>query len=142
MMECSHVSTPMITSCKLRKEDESSAVNQTMCRSIIGSLLYLTASPPDIMKVFGLVAIFQANLKEYHMTVVKRIFRYLKGTMDYGLWYPKDENFDLKSISDVDWAGSLDDRKSRSGNSFFLGYRLVAWSSKKESSISLSTTEA
>ena len=76
------------------------------------------------------------------MTAVKRIFRYLKGTMDYGLWYPKDEKFDLKSFSDADWAGSLDDRKSTSGNAFFLGYRLVAWSSKKQSSISLSPTEA
>ena len=76
------------------------------------------------------------------MTTGKIISRYLKGTMDYGLWYPKDENFDLKEFFDADWEVSLDDRKSTSGNAFFLGYRLVAWSSKKQSSISLSPTEA
>ena len=76
------------------------------------------------------------------MIVVKRILRYLKGTIDYGLWYPKDENFDLKALSDADWVGNLDDRKNTSGNDFFLGNRLVAWSSKKKSSIPFSTTEA
>ena len=74
MMECSFVTTPMITGCKLSKEDESPAENQTMYRSIIGNLLYLVASQPDIMQAVGLVAIFQANPKESHMMAVKRIF--------------------------------------------------------------------
>ena len=98
MIESSPVSTLMIAGCKFNKEDESPAVNQTMYGSIIGSLLYLTASRLDIMQAVGLVARFQANPKESHMRVVKRIFRYIKGIMDCGLWYPKDEYFDLKEF--------------------------------------------
>ena len=142
MQERSPVCTPMVTGCKLNNEDESLVVDKTMYRSMTGSLLYLIASRPDIMQAVGLMARFQANPKESHMIVVKIILRYLKGTIDYGLWYPKYENFDLKVFSNADWEGSLDDRKNTSGNVFFLGNQLLAWSSKKKSSISLSTTEA
>jgi hypothetical protein len=88
------------------------------------------------------VARFQAEPKESHVQAVKRIFRYLKGTIDLGLWYPSKESFTLKEYSDVDWERSIDDRKSTSGRAFFLGESLVVWISKKQSSISLSNTEA
>ena len=104
MKDNSPVCTPMVTGCKLSKEDKSPSLDQTVYRSMIGNLLYLTASRPDIMQAVGLVARFQANPKESHMIAVKRILRYLKGTIDYGLWYPKDENFDLKAFSDAGWA--------------------------------------
>jgi hypothetical protein len=109
---------------------------------MIGSLLYITASRPDIMHDVGMVGRYQDALKQSHMLAVKRIFRYLKGTVDYGLWYPRNQNFQLSVYSDVDWANCVDERKSTSGGAFFLGDSLVSWLSKKQGSISLSTTEA
>ena len=75
------------------------------------------------------------------MTAVKWIFRYLKGTMDYGLWYPKGKDFTLITFLDTDWAGCVDDRKNTSGGAFYLGNNLVGWHSKKQESVSLSTAE-
>jgi hypothetical protein len=89
METCTPVSTPMTTSCKLNKEDDSLEIDQTMYKSMIGILIYLTASRLDIMQAIGLVRRFQSNPKENHVLVVKRIFRYSQGTIDYGLWYPK-----------------------------------------------------
>ena len=109
---------------------------------MIGSLLYVTATIPDVMQVVGLVARFQSVPKETHVTVVKRMFKYRKGTMEYGLWYPKGQEFTLKEFTNVDLAGSVDDRKITSGEAIFLGNCLVSCSSKKQSSISLSTTES
>jgi hypothetical protein len=104
-------------------------------------LIYVTTSIPDVKQVVGMVARFQATPKESHVQAVKIIFRYLKGTIDFCLWYPSKDSFTLKSYSDADWEGSVDDRKSTSGGAFFLGESLVAWISKKQSSISLSSTE-
>jgi hypothetical protein len=94
------------------------------------------------MQAVGLVGRFQSNPKETHVHVVKRIFRYLQGTIDFVLWYPKDIDITLRAYTDADWAGSVDDRKSTSGGAFFLGNYLVSWLKKKQTSISLSTTEA
>jgi len=85
---------------------------------------------------------FQAIPKETHLQAVNRIFKYLQGTQNYGLWYPRGTNFTLHAYTDADWAGSVDDRKSTSGGAFFMGPRLVSWFSKKQSSIALSTVEA
>ena len=109
---------------------------------MIGSLLYLIASRHDIMQVVGMVGIFQSAPKQSHLVVVKRIVKYLKGTMNYGLPYPRNKNLQLNAYSDVDWENYLDERKSTSGGAFFLGDSLVAWLSKKQGSISLSTTKA
>ena len=109
---------------------------------MIGSLLYVTASRPDVMQAVGQVARFQAAPKETHIIVVKRIFKYLKGTLDFGLWYPKGNDLTLIECSDADWVGCVDDRKSTSGTTFFLGGCLVSWSSKKQSLVSLSTAKA
>ena len=135
-------STPMVTGCKLSKDDESLEVDHTMYRSMIGSLLYVTTTRPYVMQVVGLVARFQSNPKEMHVTVVKMFFKYLKGNMEYGLWYPKSQDFILKEFTDADWEGSVDDRKITSGATLFLGNWLVSWLSKKQSSISLCTTES
>ena len=109
---------------------------------MISIFLYVTASRLDVMQVVGQVARFQAVPKETHIIVVKRIFRYLKETFNFGLWYPKGNDLIVISYSDVDWAGCVDDRRSTSGTTFFLGDCLVSWSSKKQSSVSLSTAEA
>ena len=131
MAECSPVSTPMITSCKFSQNDESPSVDTTLYKSMIGSLHYLTASRPDIMQAVGMVARYQANPKESHVAAVKRIFIYLKGTMEFGLWYPKNSHIELTTFSDAKWEGYLDDRKSTSGNAFFLGDCRVSWMSRK-----------
>ena len=112
-----------------------------MYRSMIANLLYVTATRPHVMQAIGLVSRFQSNPKEMHVTAVKSIFKYLKGTMEYGLWYPKIQDFILKSFIDADWEGSVDDRKSTSGATFFLGNCLVSCLSKKQSSISISVAE-
>jgi hypothetical protein len=142
MEDSSTVSTPMVVGCKLRKDDISPDVDQRTYRSMIGSLLYITTSRPNIMQVVGMVGHFQSAPKQSHLVAVKRIFKYLKGTMTYGLWYPRNQNFQLIAYSDADWANCVDERKSTSGGAFFLGDSLVAWLSKKKGSISLSTTEA
>ena len=118
MEDCKPVSTPMVTGCKLSKDDESKEVDQRQNRSMIGSLLYVTTSRPDVMQAVGQVARFQASPKESHVLAVKRVFRYLKGTMDYGLWYPKGKELTLITYIDADWAGSVDDRKITSGAEF------------------------
>ena len=129
----------MVTGSKFIKDDESLEVYHTMYRSIIGSLLYVTSTILDVMQVVGLVSIFQSTPKETHVAAIKIILKYIKGTMDYGLWYPKRDNF-TKAFTNVDWEGSIDDKKITSGAAFYLGYCLVPWISKKQSSISLSTT--
>eukprot|EP00253_Pinus_taeda_P006390 PITA_06390 len=127
--------------CSLSANDDSSAVHQPTYRSMIGSLLYLTGTRPDIMHVVGIVGRFQANPKEAHLQVVKRIFKYLQGTQNYGLWYPRDTDLTLHAYIDADWAGSVDDRKSTSGGALFMGSRLVSSFSKKQSLIALSIAE-
>jgi hypothetical protein len=131
MEDSSPVSTPMVVGCKLSKDDISPYVDQRTYLSMIGSLLYITASRPDIMQVVGMVGCYQSTPKQSHLVVVTRIFKYLKGIMTYGLWYPKNQNFQLTAYSDVDWANCVDERKSTSGGAFFLDDSLVAWISKK-----------
>jgi hypothetical protein len=109
---------------------------------MIGSLLYLTASRPDITFAVGVCARYQANPKMSHLTQVKRILKYVNGTSDYGILYAHDENSKLIGYCDADWAGSVDDRKSTSGGCFFLGNNLISWFSKKQNSVALSTAEA
>nr|XP_033508235.1 secreted RxLR effector protein 161-like [Nicotiana tomentosiformis] len=105
----------------------SSPVNQTLYRGIIGSLLYLTASRPDIVFSVGLCARFQSNPKESHLKAAKKILRYLKGTQDLVLYYPSGDNFDLVGYVDSDYAEYLVDRKSTSGTAHFLGSCLISW---------------
>ena len=123
--------TPMSTTLKLDKDEKGKTVDQKLYRGMIGSLLYLTASRPDIMFSVCLCARFQSNPKESHLKAVKRIIRYLLHTPRFGLWYPSNDNFELKGFSDADYAGNLVDRKSTSGACFMLGHSLVAWSSRK-----------
>ena len=110
-------------------------------RSMIGSLLYLTAHTPDIMFSVCMCARFQASPKETHLIAVKRILRYLKHTPSIGLWYPKGAIFELVGYSNSDFARCKVDRKSTSGGCHLLGRSLVPWSFKKQNSVDLSTAE-
>ncbi|XP_049371660.1 secreted RxLR effector protein 161-like [Solanum verrucosum] len=109
---------------------------------IIGSLMYLTASRPDIVFNVGMCARFQAAPNESHLKAAKRILRYLKGTKDLVLFYPTGDSFDLIGYVDADYAGFLVDRKSTSGMTHFLGSTLISWGTKKQNFVSLSTVEA
>jgi hypothetical protein len=109
---------------------------------MIGSLLYLTATRPDIQFSVCLCAHFQASPRTLHRQAVKRIFRYLCHTPDFGLWYFASSSLALHGFSDADFAGCRLDRKSTSGTCQFLGSSLVSWSSRKQSSVAQSTTEA
>ena len=142
MEDAKLVCTPMIIRCSLSANDELAAVHQPTYRSMIGILLYLTGTRLDIIYAVGIVGRFQANPKEAHLQEIKRIFKYLQGTQNFGLWYPRDTNLTLHAYTDADCVGSVDDRKSTSGGEFYMVSRLVAWFNKKQSSIALSTAEA
>ncbi|KAG2404657.1 Retrovirus-related Pol polyprotein from transposon RE1 Retro element 1 [Vigna angularis] len=142
MDTCKEANTPMATSCYLDKDESGEGVNETMFRGMIGSLLYLTASRPDIMQSVCVCARYQANPKESHLIAVKRILKYLKGTTSFGLWYPSDASLSLIGYSDADYGSCKIDRKSTSGTCHFLGCSLVSWHSKKQACVALSTTKA
>nr|GFC20544.1 uncharacterized mitochondrial protein AtMg00810-like [Tanacetum cinerariifolium] len=109
---------------------------------MIGSLMYLTSSRPDIMFAVCACACFQVTPTVSHLHAVKRIFRYLKGKPNLGLWYPKDSPFDLVAYSDSDYAGASLDRKSTTGGCQFLRSRLISWQCKKQTVVATSSTEA
>ncbi|XP_026383688.1 uncharacterized protein LOC113279203 [Papaver somniferum] len=136
------MATPMPTTGKLQSNPGEKSVDQKLYRSMIGSLFYLTATRPDIAFSVRCCARFQADPREPHLKAVKRIIRYINGTLDYGLLYSMDTNNNLVAYSDADWAGCVEDRKSTSGGCFYAGKNLVAWHSKKQNSQSLSTCEA
>ena len=142
MTDASPCKTPMPTKIVLTEDTNGIPFDPSKYRSMIGSLLYLCASRPDIMLSVCMCARYQAAPKECRLKAVKRIVRYLIHTPNFGIWYPKRSSFDLVGYSDSDYAGNKVDRKSTSGTCQFLGRYLVSWSSKKQNSVSLSTAEA
>ncbi|GJX60622.1 hypothetical protein Tco_0292012 [Tanacetum coccineum] len=127
---------------KLTRDEDGEPIDDTKYRGMIGSLLYLTASRPDIMFSVCLCARFQEALKTSHLEVVKRIFRYIKGTSQLGLWYPKGTGIETIVYANSDHAGGYVDNKSKSGVCTFLGCCLTLWFSKKQTALAISTTEA
>ncbi|GJX52351.1 putative ribonuclease H-like domain-containing protein, partial [Tanacetum coccineum] len=134
-------STPMETNKALTKDEDGEDVDVHLYRSMIGSLMYLTSSRPDIMFSVCACSRFQVQPKVSHLNAVKRIFRYLKGRPNLGLWYPKDSPFILEAFSDSDYAGASLDRKSITGGCQFIGSRLISWQCKKQTVVANSTTE-
>jgi hypothetical protein len=142
MVNAKPIKTPMPTNGHLDLNENGTAVDIKVYHSMIGSLLYLCASRPDIMLSVYMCARFQANPKECHLSAIKRILRYLVHTPNLGLWYPKGSKFNLLGYSDSDYAGCKVDRKNTLGTCQFLGWSLVSWSSKKQNCVALSTAEA
>ncbi|GKD88150.1 putative ribonuclease H-like domain-containing protein, partial [Tanacetum coccineum] len=124
-IEVMTASTPMETQKPLLKDKDGEEVDVHMYRTMIGSLMYLTSSRPDIMFVVRVCARYQVNLKVSHLHAVKRIFRYLKGQLKLGLWYPTDSPFDLVAYTDSDYPGASLDRKSTTGSCQFLRCKTV-----------------
>ncbi|GKE30077.1 uncharacterized mitochondrial protein-like protein [Tanacetum coccineum] len=135
-------STPIETQKPLLKDENGEEVDVHMYRSMIGSLMYLTSSRPDIMFAVCACARYQVNPKVSHFHAVKRIFKYLKGQPKLGLLYLKDSPFDLVAYTDSDYAGASLDRKSTTGGCHFLGCKLISWQCKKQTVVANSTTEA
>ncbi|GJX40168.1 hypothetical protein Tco_0255158 [Tanacetum coccineum] len=134
--------TPMSTKIKLTKDDEADFVDSSKYQGMIGSLLYLTASRPDIMFSVCLCAHFQENPKTTHLEAVKHIFRYIRGTNHLGLWYPKGTGIEIIVYADSDHAGNYVDRKSTSGICTFMRCCLTSWFAKKQTALAISTTKA
>ncbi|GJT20389.1 retrovirus-related pol polyprotein from transposon TNT 1-94 [Tanacetum coccineum] len=139
---CDPVDTPMVEKSKLDEDKEGKAVDPSHYRGMIGTLLYLTVGRPDLQFAICMCAQYQARPTEKHLHAVKRIFQYLKGTVNRGLWYLKDSSIALTAFADADHASCQDTRRSTSGSMQFLGDRLVSWSSKWQKSTTISSTEA
>nr|GEZ95621.1 uncharacterized mitochondrial protein AtMg00810-like [Tanacetum cinerariifolium] len=139
---CDPVGTPIEIKDKLDLDQNGTPIDATKYRSMIGALMYLTSSRPDIVHATCLCARYQAKPIEKHLKEVKRIFHYLWGTVNTGLSYTKDSGFELTGFSDADYAGCKDTFKSTSGGAQFLGEKLVSWSSKKQDCTALSTAKA
>ncbi|GKB80320.1 retrovirus-related pol polyprotein from transposon TNT 1-94 [Tanacetum coccineum] len=136
------VDTPMVEKSKLDEDTQGKAVDPTHYRGMIGTLMYLTASRPDLTFFVCMCARYQAKPTKKHLHAVKRIFKYLRGTVNQGLWYPKDSSIALTAYADADHAGCQDTRRSTSGSMQLLGDKLVSWSSKRQKSAVISSTEA
>ncbi|GJX47351.1 retrovirus-related pol polyprotein from transposon TNT 1-94 [Tanacetum coccineum] len=136
------IGTPMDTKPKLDADLSGTLVDQTDYRSKIGSLVYLKSSRPDIVQAVCYCTRYQARPTKKHLKEVKRLFQYLRGTINMGLWYPKDSGFELTAFLDADHAGFIDTRKRTSGGIQFLGDKLVNWMSKKQDCTAMSSVEA
>nr|GEY41474.1 retrovirus-related Pol polyprotein from transposon TNT 1-94 [Tanacetum cinerariifolium] len=138
---CDRVDTPMVEKSKLYEDNEGKAIDPSHYRGMIGTLFYLIANRPDLQFAICMCARYQVRPTEKHVHTVKRIFRYLRGTVHRGLWYPKDSSVTLTSFADVDHAGCQDTRRSTSGNVQFLKERLISWSSKRQKSAAIASTK-
>nr|GEZ07131.1 retrovirus-related Pol polyprotein from transposon TNT 1-94 [Tanacetum cinerariifolium] len=142
MDSCDSVNTPMVDRLKLDEDLSGTPVDQTRFRSMVSSLMYLTANRPDLVFAVCMCARYQAKPTKKHLEELKQVFWYLKRTINWGLWYLKDTAMALTAYADADHAGCQDTRRSTSGSAQFLGDKLVSWSSKKQQSTAISTTEA
>ena len=142
MEACNPCATPMEPRLKLSKQSTSPAVDATEYRSLIGSLRYLMNTRPDMAFAVGYLSRFMEDPRQEHMAAMKHLLRYVAGTIDYGLAYTSNAEFELVGYSDSDMAGDVDDRKSTSGVLYFLDGNPVAWQSQKQRVVALSSCEA
>lgn len=142
MKDCKPASKPAEASMKLRVDSTKESVNLTLFKSLVESLRYLTFTRPNIMYAVGQVSRYMEKPKQDHFMAAKRILRYIKGTLDHGLFYTHSKNAKLVGYSDSDYGGDIDDGKNTSGYTFHIGSAIFSWSSKKQQTIALSTCEA
>ena len=139
MMDCKEMATPMASNLKLLSDASLESVDATMYRQMIGSLMYLTNTRPDICFAVNTLSQYLTDLRSVHLTTAKHVLRYLKGTIDYGLKYDVNQNINLEGYVDIDWEGSAIDRKRTSGCCFSMGSGVISWFSRKQSCVALST---
>ncbi|XP_050889290.1 secreted RxLR effector protein 161-like [Lathyrus oleraceus] len=141
MFESNSVSNPIVPGVKISSDADGVLGDETYYKQIVGSLMYLTSTRPDLMFATSLISRYMSKPTKLHLQIAKRILRYLKGTMGFGIFYKKDGQ-NLEAYTDSDYAGDIEDRKSTSGYTFLLSSGAVAWSSRKQPIVTLSTTEA
>nr|GEX69563.1 hypothetical protein [Tanacetum cinerariifolium] len=127
MHSCDPVDTPIMDRLKVDEDPLGIPVDQTRFHSMIGSLMYLTASRPDLVFAVCMCARYQASPTKKHLEALKRVFRYLRGTINWSLWYPKDTAMALTAYAYANHAGCQDTRRSTSGSAHFLGDKLILW---------------
>ncbi|XP_060670182.1 secreted RxLR effector protein 161-like [Ziziphus jujuba] len=142
MLDCKPISTPMEVNAKLSAYEGKDLEDATMYQQLVGSLIYLTLTRPDISFAVGVVSRYMQSPKKPHLEAVRRILRYVKGTINLGLLYKRGEECKLVGYCDADYAGDHDTRRSTTGYIFSLGSGAVSWCSKRQPTVSLSTTEA
>ncbi|XP_074328266.1 secreted RxLR effector protein 161-like [Apium graveolens] len=142
MEHCNPVQNPIIPGCKLFQDENEVVVNVTYYRKLVGNMMYITTTRPDIVFVVHLLNKYMSRPTKLHLLVAKRVLSYLQGTSDFGLFYKKNGNNELIGYTDSDYAGDIEDRKSTSGYVFILSLAAVAWSSQKQPIVTLSTTKA
>ncbi|KAJ7560193.1 hypothetical protein O6H91_04G118100 [Diphasiastrum complanatum] len=142
MSECKPISTPYDSGCKPTKAEEDQDVDETLYRKLVGSLIYLTNTRPDIAYVVSMVSQFMAKPKQIDWKAAKQILRYVQGTLRFGILYGRQDDLKLQGYVDVDWARDAEDRRSTTRYVFSLGSGAISWSSKKQHTIALSSTEA
>ncbi|XP_031259752.1 secreted RxLR effector protein 161-like [Pistacia vera] len=125
MENCKSVDIPLVPNQKLSKDDDAESVDKGQYRSLVGCLLYLTATRPDIMFATSLLSKFMNQPKETHFKAAKRVLRYVKRSTNFGVWFRRSENFGLMGFSDSDWGGSMEDMKNTLGYAFFLNYGAI-----------------
>ncbi|KAI5344147.1 hypothetical protein L3X38_012024 [Prunus dulcis] len=142
LKDCKSMVTPLVANERLYKEDGREAANESEYRQIVGSLLYLIATRPDIMFASSWLDRFIHNPTRKHMGTAKRVLRYIQGTLDFGTEFIKGKTATLLGYCDSDWAGSEDDRRSTSGYAFTLGSGMFSWASIRQNTVALSNAEA
>lgn len=142
MENCNSVSNPMVPGSKMDMDEGGERVDETFYKQIIGSLMYITNTRPGLQFSVSLLSRFMSKPTQLHVQAAKRVLRYLRGTVDFGIWYKRGGNGELQVYTDSDFAGDVESRKSTSGYVFLMDNAAVAWLSKKQPIVTLSTTEA
>jgi hypothetical protein len=132
MMDCKSMTTPMTTNLNMLGASDSDLVDPTMYRKLIGSLMYLVNTRPNICFVVNTLSQFMVESRQVHWVATKHVLRYLRGTVGFGLRYVRGDGVRLHGYSDSDWAGSAVERKSTSGGCFNLGSTMVSWYNRKQ----------
>lgn len=136
------VCNPMVPGSKVDMDKDGEQIDETFYKKIIGSLMYITKTRPDLQFAVSLLSRYMSRPTKLHLQAAKRVLRYLKGTMDFGIWYKRELIGELLVYTDSDFAGDVDSRKSTIGYVFLMDNAAVAWLSKKQPIVTLSTTEA
>lgn len=142
MLESNEVNSLIVPGFKISKDEDEITVDEMYFKQLVGSLMYLTATRPDMMFVTSLISRYMAKPAELHLQAAKRALRYLKGTVNYDIHYKRGGDGKLLAFTNSDYAGDMEDRKSTSGYVFLLSSGAVSWSSKKQPIVTLSTMEA
>lgn len=142
MLDCNSVKNPIVPGCVITKTGVGSKVDDSEYKSMVGSLMYLTVTRPDLMYGVCFISRFMSNPKEEHLALAKRILRYIKGTINYGLFYGRNFSLELQVYTDSDYARDIEDRKCTSGYVCMLSNAAICWSSRKQEIVTLSSTEA